>query len=604
MSTSDNQVPLLTHQLIYHTAKNNHQNIALLADNRTISYGELTAAARRLAMYLRWREVGPERLVAIALDRSIERIVAILAVMMAGGAFLPLDPAWPQQRRDMLLEDAQPAVLIGGADACLPGCPAICLARDAAAIAACPELEDPGDVGPADLAYVIYTSGSTGAPNGVEITHANLLNLIDWHRAAFAVTAKDRASHVAGLGFDAAVWEVWPYLCAGAAVVLPPEAVRTAPDPLRDWLVAQRISLAFVPTALAESLIVADWPSQCALRLLLTGGDRLHVRPRPGHPFAVVNNYGPTECSVVATSGPVHHDGHTGLPDIGQPITNTQIHLLSETGEPVAVGAIGEIHIGGAGVGRGYRNRRKLTAQRFIADRWAASPGAVLYRTGDLGRRLADARIAFEGRIDTQENIRGQRVEPDEVAAVLSQHEMVQSAVATGRTDAAGNRQLVAYVVPISGAAPTLKELRDFLSARLPEYMVPGAFVRLDQLPLTANGKVDRAGLPDPGGASAIAGADYRAPATPTERRLARIIGDLIGIERVGADDNFFELGGHSLLGTQLISRIREAFGVGLTLRHVFEAPTAAALAACVGQLLITRLEEMTEEDAERLLAI
>jgi amino acid adenylation domain-containing protein len=568
----------LPHQAIHEVAATSPDAVALTDGGRALSYANLDAEAGRLASHLRALSVGPEILVAICLDRSIDRIV----------------------------EDAGAAVVIGRApliDRITENRAAVSLDRDAAAIAGCPILDDPRDVTPANLAYVIYTSGSTGAPNGVEITHGNLLNLIDWHLDAFGVTAQDRASHAAGLGFDAAIWEVWPYLCAGASVALAPEAVRTSPLLFRDWLVAQHVSIAFAPSVLADSMIAADWPEEAALRLLLTGGSALHARPRRDLPFAVVNNYGPTECTVVATSGIIRPGDASGLPDIGSPIAGTQIHLLDAHGAAVPGHAAGEIHIGGASVGRGYRNRQELTAQRFIPDRFAQKPGALLYRTGDLGRRLLDGKIMFEGRVDSQEQIRGFRVEPEEVAAVLGRHQLVASSVVIGRDDAAGHRQLVAYVVPSRSGEPGGEELRGFLAERLPDHMIPAAFVRLTSLPLTSNGKLDKTQLPEPGVANTLGTTGYRDPETPTEARIAGITADLLGLQRVGPDDNFFLLGGHSLLGTQLLLRLRDAFGVELTLRDVFKAQTVANLAAAVEQLLIARLETMSEDDAQLLLA-
>ena len=291
-----------------------------------------------------------------------------------------------------------------------------------------------------NLAYVIYTSGSTGEPKGAEVTYGNLLNLIFWHRSAFGVTASDRASHLAGLGFDASVWEVWPYLTAGASVALVDETTRTSPDLLRRFIVDEKINVAFVPTALAEPMIAADWPADTALRFLLTGADTLHGRPRTSLPFTLVNNYGPTECTVVATSGPIEAVGDSQeLPPIGMPIANTKIYLLDEKRQPVAAGEVGEIYIGGTGVGRGYRNRDTLTAERFLPDPFRPVPDARMYRTGDLGRLRQDNQIGFHGRVDNQEKIRGHRVEPEEIAAALNRHSQVMSCAVVARAGEQGD---------------------------------------------------------------------------------------------------------------------------------------------------------------------
>lgn len=578
---------------------------ALESDLGRMSYGELGRAADRLAAHLRRLGIGPDVPVGLCLPRSLERIVAVQAIWRAGGAFVALDPAWPAERLRSLIDDAGAPVVIAeaaGADQLAGlGLTTVVLARDAAAIDAGAPLDAPQAPGPESLAYVVYTSGSSGAAKGVEITHGNLLNLVLWHQSAFGVRPGDRASHIAGLGFDAAVWEVWPYLASGASVVLADEAVRTSPEALGGWLAQQNIDVAFVPTTLAEPLLAFPWPQDAALRFLLTGADTLHSYPPAGLPFALVNNYGPSECAVVATSGIVDAGGAENiLPPIGRPIANTQIHLLDPDGEPVADGRVGEIVIGGLGVGRGYRNRPDLTEERFAPDRFSARPGARLYRTGDLGRRLPDGQIEFHGRVDDQVKIRGHRVEPDEVTAALNRHPSVAASAVVAR-ETGCLRSLAAYVVPAAGRAPDPDELREFLAALLPEYMVPASFVRLDALPLTANGKLDKAALPEPGYADLAGQAPSRAPQTPTEERLAEIVAAVLGLERVGVDDNFFLLGGHSLLATQVVMRARAAFGVELTLRHLFEAKTVANLAEAVEGLLLEALAGLSDEEARRL---
>ena len=588
--------------------------VALRAGGSLMTYGELDARANRLARHLRAAGVGAEVPVGICIERSFGQIVAALAVLKAGGAYLPLDPSWPEERRRTLLDDARAPVLITGGtgtayaaasgDGAADGRIEVALERDAALLAGLEAGEPATAVAADQLAYIIYTSGSTGEPKGVEVTHANLANLVDWHRETFAVTADDRATCLAGLGFDAAVWEIWPYLAAGASIALVDETVRTSSDLLRAWLVDERITVAFVPTALAEPMLAADWPSTTALRFLLTGADTLHAYPREGLPFALVNNYGPTECTVVATSAAVAPNGEVGiLPPIGRPILNTQVHLVDEAGELVPPGETGEILIGGAGVARGYRHRPELTASRFVADRFGPGPGTRLYRTGDLGRLLPDGQIAFHGRIDQQEKIRGHRVEPDAVASALNLHPQVVSSAVVGQGASPAERRLVAYVVAAEGGEPGAQGLRDFLGSSLPEYMIPATFVRLTALPLTSSGKLDRRALPEPGPDNELGGDGYRAPETATEERLVGIISELLGSRRIGADDNFFLIGGHSLLGTQVVLRAREAFGVKLTLRHLFEAQTVARLAGTIEELLVEQLESMSEEEALQMMA-
>ena len=597
---SDKAAPVVP-RLVAEVARLSPEAVALRSGRSCLTYRELDARAGRLAGRLRSLGVGRDVPVGVRLERSFDQVTALLAVMKAGGAFLPLDPAWPDERVRELLDDAGAPVLIEDPARGSGAGGRVVVTPDAGSGAA-ETREAAADIRGEDLAYVVYTSGSTGAPKGAEITHDNLLNLVAWHLDAFGVTAEDRASHLAGLGFDAAVWEVWPYLCVGATVVLADEGVRASPDLLRAWLVEERISVAFVPTPLAEPMLAAEWPAGTALRCLLTGGEALRRYPRPGLPFAVVNNYGPSECAVVATSGLVPPLADAEVPPaIGRPIANVQVHLLDERGEPVAPGETGEIWIGGAGVGRGYRGRPDLTAQRFVPDRFRAHRGARLYRTGDLGSLLADGQVAFRGRVDDQEKIRGHRVEPDEIAAVLNRHPSVAASTVVGRGPA-GERQLVAYVLPAADAEPSARELHDFLASRLPDYMLPAAFVRLASLPLTTSGKLDKAALPEPAADNSLDSVVSRAPSTPTERRLARIVADLLRTESVGADDHFFLMGGHSLLGTQLVLRAREAFGIDLTLRHLFEAPTVAELASVVERLVLERVAAMSEEEA-RLLA-
>jgi amino acid adenylation domain-containing protein len=439
---------------------------------------------------------------------------------------------------------------------------------------------------PDDLAYVIYTSGSTGAPKGVEITHRGLANLVAWHQQAFSVSPVDRASHLAGLGFDAAVWELWPYLAAGASVHLIDEMARSSAELLREWLLDREITISFVPTPLAERLLAMEWPSTTTLRILLTGGDTLHHYPAHGLPFVVVNNYGPTECTVVATSGVVEPDTSLDpLPPIGCAIANTHVYLLDEHLQPVPAGTPGELHIGGASLARGYRNRPDLTAERFIRNPFAAEPNSRLYKTGDLARALPNGELAFMGRIDDQIKIRGYRIEPNEIVGALNRCPDIRNSLVVAREDSSGDKRLVAYILLNPDSSITPSALRDFLRERLPEYMTPSAFVRLAAFPLTPHGKVDRTALPAPNPANTLQDEVSASPATLTEQRIAKLVTGLLSLEEIGRDDNFFLLGGHSLMGAQLIAQVRETFGVEIALRSLFDAPTVAALSAEIERL-------------------
>jgi amino acid adenylation domain-containing protein len=571
---------------------------ALIARCGTLTYAELDRRSDRVAAWLRSLGVGPESLVGLCLERSFDQLVVALGTWKAGGAFLPLDPAWPDGRLRMIVEDSACAVVVGRQSAVerLAGVETPVAALDWNALPDDPGAVPVAPVAPDGLAYVIYTSGTTGRPKGVEVTHANLAHLIDWHNRAFHVTAADRGSHLAGLGFDASVWEVWPYLCAGASVVLAPDSVRTSDSALRDWLAAEGVTVAFAPTALAQELIRRDWPAETRLRILLTGADRLLGRPRPGLPFELVNNYGPTECTVVATSAAVPPEaGESGLPPIGRPIGATTIRILGADGAPVAAGQKGEIHIGGPSVARGYRHQPAMTAERFVADPFG-SPQARLYRTGDLGAWREDGQIAFHGRLDDQAKVRGHRVEPEETAVVLRGHPAVRSAAVVAAPGPDGDR-LVAYVVaaePVSAEA-----LRDHLGETLPDYMIPAAYVGMDSLPLTANGKLDKAALPAPSDDNSLGSAGFAEARTPAEERLVEILEEVLGRGKVGVDDNFFLLGGHSLLGTQVVLRAGEAFGVELTLRDLFQAPTVSRLALRIEELLMHMLDSMSDDEAQ-----
>jgi amino acid adenylation domain-containing protein len=592
ISQKDSFVP----DLVSARAEATPDALAVVAGCDSLTYRELNSRSHQLAYHLHRLGVGPETLVGLCLERSLDFVVAALGILKAGGAYLPLDPAIPKARIASLLADAQISVLIttrrieknlSAGDWRL-----LAIDADWPVIAQHPVQATKIELKAENLAYVIYTSGSSGDSKGVEITHGSLSNLVSWHREAFAVTQADRATQLASPGFDAAVWELWPYLAAGASVHIPEKFTIMAPTSLRDWLVSQRITVSFVPTALAEQLMMLDWPCDVCLRFLLTGADMLRHYPPRNLPFELVNNYGPTECTVVATSGIVpFRESPDRVPPIGKPIAGTRIYILGENQEQVPSLVAGELHIAGAGLARGYRNRADLTAQKFVPNPFGPEPDARMYKTGDLACYLPDGQIAFLGRIDEQVKIRGYRIEPNETATALDRHPSVQMSVVVPWEDVPGEKRLVAYVSLTPDSQVTESELRIFLAKSLPAYMVPSSFVQVNSFPLTVNGKIDHDQLPAPDRINTLREKPIVAPRTLVEERLSGILCRSLRLQSISVEDNFFMLGGHSLLGTQLIARIREAFGVEITLRALFDNPNVAGIAAEVEQLILAKLD-------------
>jgi amino acid adenylation domain-containing protein len=564
---------------------------AIRHGDRTLSYGTLDEYGDRLAARLRAYGAGPETLVGICLPRGIDQVTAAVAALKSGAGYLPVDPQHPAPRLRQTLSMAGPVAVVTdrqhAADLDCPelrGVPVIELDGGVSIGEPVPAVTPaPAGAGPGDVAYVVYTSGSTGTPKGVQIEHHSLASFVRCDIAEFELTAADTVALVASPGFDASVWDIWPTLAAGACLqTVEPETV-LSPESLRDFILRTGITVGFFTTAIAERLLHLPWPESCSLRLLLTGGEQLHVRPAPGLPFRVVNNYGPTETTVIVTSGPVRPAGPgvPRLPSIGRPLPDARIYLLDDERQPVADGEPGEIYNGGEGVARGYLNRPDLTAERFLPDPFDDRPQARMYRTGDLARRRADGSLDFAGRTDDQIKIRGNRVEPGEVAAVLQTHPALTSAYVVGQAGAAaGDAFLIAYVTAADPAAvPRTRELHRYLADRLPAALVPRQFVTLDSLPITANGKVDRAALPAAGDSRAAAPVPPAATGSVLQRRLTEIWRDVLGVAEVGPTDSFFDLGGHSLQLADVHRRITRELGRDLPLMALFDHHTVQALA-------------------------
>src|SRR4029079_19565895 len=548
---------------------------AVVFGDEELSYRELDARANRLAHHLRGLGVGPERVVGLCVARSAELIVALLGILKAGGAYLPLDPDYPVERLAFMLADAGARVLItDAASADRVGAYDGQLVRldvDAAAIAREPSHVPHVHLDPHNPAYVIYTSGSTGMPKGVAITHANAVALMHWTCGVF--TSDDLSEVVASTSicFDLSVFEIFAPLCSGGCTVV-------ADDPLHLPASDGLTLINTVPSEIAELLRQQAIPN--SVRLINVAGEALQKRfveqlYAKTNILCVYNLYGPSEDTTYSTYALV--SGSDKSVPIGRPIWNTRVYVLDGGLQAVPAGVCGELYIAGAGLARGYLHRAGLTAERFVADPYGEA-GSRMYRTGDLARWRADGVLEFVGRADDQVKLRGFRIEPGEIEAVLRSHASVAQAVVVARGEGSEKR-LIAYVVATAGCALDADGLRAHAGERLPKYMVPWRYVELEKLPLTPNGKLDRRALP----AVEAVGAAGRAARNPTEEVLCALFAEVLGVTAVSIDDNFFALGGHSLLATRLISRVRGRLGVELSIRSLFEAPTVAQLGERVG---------------------
>jgi amino acid adenylation domain-containing protein len=563
------------HELFEEQVERTPAAIAVVDGEERVAYAELNRRANRLARELRARGVEREVVVAVLLERSVGHVVALLAILKAGGACLPLDPAHPPLRHEQMLTDSRAALLISRADeaARLSAHPPV-VSVDAAA-------GDDRNLGlptdPSSLVCVFYTSGTTRAPRGVEIVHTGVVNEACWTRRAMDVTPGTRSTWMSSPAFAVSRWELWSYLLAGAEIHIVPEEAAQSPERFRDWLLEREVAIAFVITWLAERLMVLPWPEVTPLRTLITGGEAVRRWPSPTLPFDVVVSYGITEVSSVRLVCWANRDGRSGSgpPPIGRPIDNTRVYVLDERGRPVPPGVVGELYIGGEGLARGYRGRPELTAERFVPDPFATEPEARMYRTGDLARVLPSGELAFAGRADDQAKLRGARAEPEEIESLLTEHESVDQVAVTIQEGVAGAR-LVAFVVPAGDEPLDRSLLRAWLADRLPAHLLPSIFASVESLPMSANGKLDRRALRSLE-ISPAARASH-APHTAAEIAVAELWHERAAIAAAGVDDDFFELGGDSLAALRVLGAL-ERFGAELTLRDFVRDPTIGALA-------------------------
>ncbi len=602
-------LPALVHERMHEQARRTPDAPAVVAGGQILTYAELDRRAGRVARGLLRLGVGPETVVGLCMDRTPELIVALYGILGAGAAYLPLDPKLPADRLVLLTGDSgAPAVVTRrGLAASLPALPARVLLADADFAAESGDGLPERTAEPESAAYVLYTSGSTGAPKGVVVEHRALAAFVAAALEVYGTGPRDRVLQFASPAFDTSAEEIYPCLAVGGTLVLRDEEMLASPARFFAAVRDAGITVLDLPTAWWHEL--SAWveggapPLPDELRLIILGGERaLPERVRGWLAAAgtshLVNSYGPTEGTVVATACDL---GETApAVPIGQPLSGVEVWLLDAHLRPVPTGVAGAICLGGADLARGYLGRPDLTAERFVPSPFGPT-GARLYLTGDLGRWRPDGQLDFAGRVDDQVKIRGFRIEPGEVAAALARHPAIQEAVVLAHEVRPGERELTAYAVPFRQPWPDPAELRAFLKESLPVYMLPAGILLLEALPRTRTGKVDRRALRAPDRAARHDRRDFAPPETATEELIAGVWQQLLGVERAGIYDNFFDLGGHSLLAPQVISRIEEVFQVELPLRILFAAPTVAQMAVALEEILLAQIEELSEEEAAGL---
>ena len=611
------------HELFEEQVRRAPEAVALVQGEEELSYGELNRRANRLAHRLIEHGVGPDVRVALCVERSPPMVVALLGILKAGGAYVPLDPSYPRARLAELVEDAAPLLVVCdeawsealgdesiGQSRVFVLEEGLFAEREDSVLAAESERDSNPKVAglsSGNLAYVIYTSGSTGKPKGVQNEHLAVVNRLVWMQSAYQIDASDVVVQKTPYGFDVSVWEFFWTLLNGATLVLALPDRHKDPKYLIELIGKRGVTFAHFVASMLSSFLATEGVERCtSLRRLVTSGEALAAGSvRSCHqklPRArLYNLYGPTEAAIDVTAWPCPVDFAGGTVPIGRPIANARIYVLDGYGEPVPQGAAGELYIGGAGVARGYLNRPDLTSERFVADPYSAEPGARMYRTGDLGRYLAEGNLEFLGRHDQQVKVRGYRIELGEIEARLVEHPAVCDAVVVSREGAKGDTRLVAYVTTRreeggGAASEVVSALRSHLARQLPEYMVPSAFVRLEEFPLTPNGKLDRKALPAPDAESVVL-RQYEAPEGELEETLARLWSELLGVDRVGRRDHFFELGGHSLLAVRLLNRLQSELGASVELSVLFMSPELTSFANQVRSTLLAELdpEELRE---------
>lgn len=571
------------HQLFEEVVRQYPDNRALTFAGSTLSYAELNRRANRLAHQLRERGVAPEVCVGICMERSPEMIISVLAVLKAGGAYVPVDPAYPEERIAYMLTDSGVKLLLTTAPSItglsLPEIDTLFVDTEEEPVVAASEADLAVAVRPENLAYIIYTSGSTGKPKGTMLTHRGIVNFIEAMMQDVAVMASDRVLQFASFSFDASVAEIFLALCSGATLALARREILMSVEELTQLLQQEAITTVTLPPSMLALLPAGEFP---ALRNIVSAGEACswQVQQAWAPHCRFFNGYGPTETTVGATWIEVRERlPYLPAPQIGRPIHNVRNYLLDQRGGLVPAGVTAEITIAGEGVARGYLNRPDLTADRFIPDPYSGVPGARMYRSGDFGWYMPNGQIAYAGRIDKQVKIRGFRIELGEIIDRINQYPGIVHSTVLAREDVPGSKRLVAYLVPEKGAELSGSALHDHLKAHLPEYMLPSAYVTLEAMPLTPNGKINTAALPAPEQSTTLFGGEYVAPRNPIEEILAGLYQEILHVGRAGIEDNFFALGGHSLLATQLLSRIRDSFQADIPLRLIFEHPTIRELA-------------------------